>query len=142
MVVMHAQAAAADVTLTVAVAENVPQIVRLDPPKVGWAIASLVGNALRYVRHDSRRTRGSITVAVSYEPAESNLVVQISDDGPGIAPHTVNRLFNHDDPHGPSGLGLLLVHDIVVAHGGAVEVRSPVETLERGTSIRFTIPNR
>jgi signal transduction histidine kinase len=49
-------------------------------------------------------------------------------------------LFNHDDPHGPSGLGLLLVHDIVVAHGGTVEVRSPVEPSGNGTAIRVTIP--
>jgi signal transduction histidine kinase len=140
LIVMHAQAAAADATLTVSVADSVPQIVRLDPAKVGWAIVSLVGNALRYVRHGSRRIHGVITVAVTYEPADLALVIEVRDNGPGIAAATVSRLFNHDDPHAPSGLGLLLVHDIVVAHGGAVEVRSSVEAVEHGTSIRLTIP--
>ena len=143
MVVMHAQAAAIDVSLTVSVAENVPHVVRLDPAKVGWAIISLVGNALRYVRHGSRRTSGgAITVTVTYDSAESAVVIEVQDDGPGIVPATASRLFNHDDPHGPSGLGLLLVHDIVVAHGGAIELTSSMEPAANGTSIRLTIPNR
>lgn len=143
MVVMHAQATAIDVSLTASVADNVPYVVRLDPAKVGWAIISLVGNALRYVRHGSRRTPGgAVTVAVTYDPAESAVAIEVRDDGPGIVPATASRLFNHDDPHGPSGLGLLLVHDIVVAHGGAIKVRSSIEPIGNGTSIRFTIPNR
>ncbi len=141
LVVMHAQAAAADVSLTVSVAANVPPIVRLEAAKVGWVIVNLVGNALRYVRHASRRTReGAITVAVTYEPAECAVVIEVRDDGPGIPPATVSRLFNCDDPHGPSGLGLLLVQDIVTAHGGVVEVHSSMHSENHGTSLRLTIP--
>jgi signal transduction histidine kinase len=87
MVVMHAQAAASDVSLTVSVAAEVPDVVRLDPDKVGWAIINLVGNALRYVRHGSRRTpRGAISVDVTYDPAEFAVVIEVRDDGPGILP--------------------------------------------------------
>ena len=141
MVVMRSQAAAIDVSLTVSIADDVPGVVRLDPGKIGWSITSLVGNALRYVRRGSRHAPGgAIAVAVSYDRALPALVIEVRDDGPGIVPATASRLFNHDDPHGPSGLGLLLVHDIVVAHGGTVEVRSPVEPTANGTSIRITVP--
>jgi signal transduction histidine kinase len=141
MVVMRSQAAAIDVSLTVSVADDVPGVLRLDPGKIGWAITSLVGNALRYVRRGSRHTPGgTIAVAVTYDRAQPAIVIEVRDDGPGIVPATASRLFNHDDPHGPSGLGLLLVYDIVVAHGGTVEVRSPVEPTANGTSIRITLP--
>jgi signal transduction histidine kinase len=140
---MHAQAAALDVSLTVSIAENVPPLVQLDSAKVGWAVVNLVGNALRYVRPGSRvKPGGSITVGVTYEPVHSTLVIEVRDDGPGIIQATVNRLFSHDNSPGPSGLGLLLVHDIVVAHGGAVEVESSMGPGEHGTSIRLTIPDR
>jgi two-component system OmpR family sensor kinase len=141
MVVMRSQAAAIDVSLTLSIADDVPGVVRLDPGKIGWAITSLVGNALRYVRRGSRHSPGgAIAVAVSYNRAHPAIVVEVRDDGPGIVAETASRLFNHEDPHGPSGLGLLLVHDIVVAHGGTVEVRSPVEPSGNGTAIRVTIP--
>jgi signal transduction histidine kinase len=142
LVVMQAQAAATDVSLTVSVAEDVPQTVRLDPTKIGWAVVNLVGNALRYVRHGPRARGGALTVAVTYEPAAAALVIEVRDNGPGIAPATVSRLFEHDDPQGPSGLGLLLVHDIVVAHGGSVEVRSSRDFADHGTAIRLTVPDR
>ena len=142
MGVMHAQAAAVDVSVTVSVAENVPAVVRLDPAKIGWALTSLVGNALRYIKHGSRRRPGgAISVTVTYDAAAPAVAIEVRDDGPGIVPATVSRLFNHDDPHGPSGLGLLLVHDIVVAHGGTVDVRSSLGPVESGTAIRLTIPN-
>jgi two-component system OmpR family sensor kinase len=138
---MQSQSAAADVALTVSIAENVPPVVTLDPEKVGWAVVALIGNALRYVRHGSRqRVSGTIAVHVSYDTAASMLAVEVRDNGPGMVLATVSRLFNHDDPHGPSGLGLLLVHDIVEAHGGSMEVHSSTGTPGSGTSIRFTIP--
>ena len=38
------------------------------------------------------------------------------------------------------GLGLLLVDDIVVAHGGSVDVHSSIGPEDNGTTIRLTIP--
>jgi two-component system OmpR family sensor kinase len=141
MVVMQAQAVAADVSLKVSIADDVPRLIRLDPAKIGWAIVNLVGNALRYLSHRSRRTPGAaISVVVTYESGEV-VVIEVRDNGPGIPAATVSRLFNHDDQHGPSSLGLLLVHDIVVAHGGEVEVRSSMEPAGHGTSVRLIIPN-
>jgi signal transduction histidine kinase len=140
LVVMRAQAAAVDVSLTAVIADNVPDVVQLDPEKVGWAITTLIGNALRYVRHGSRQQSGAIAVSVTNDTAHSSVIVEVRDDGPGIVPAAVRRLFNVDDPHGPSGLGLLLVYDIVVAHGGSVEVTSSTGLKDSGTTIRFSIP--
>jgi signal transduction histidine kinase len=142
MVVMQAQAVAADVSLKVSITDDVPHVVHLDPAKIGWSIVSLVGNALRYLSNRSRRTpNAAINVVVTYESGEA-VVVEVRDNGPGIPAATVSRLFNRDDLQGPSGLGLLLVHDIVVAHGGSLEVRSSMDPAKHGTSIRLALPNR
>jgi two-component system OmpR family sensor kinase len=143
MVVMHSQAAATDVSLKVTIDANVPDTVMLDGAKVAWAAVNLVGNALRYLRHTGRyATRGAIEVSVTYDTTASSLAIDVRDNGPGIAPGVASRLFNHEDPQGPSGLGLLLVDDIATAHGGSVEIRSSTDPESHGTTIRLTIRTR
>jgi signal transduction histidine kinase len=107
------------------------------------AVTALVGNALRYLAHGTRqRPRGSITVMACYDAKQSQVVLDVRDDGPGIVEEIAGRLFMHDDPRGPGGLALLLVHDILTAHGGGATVRSSTRPGESGTIISLTIPCR
>lgn len=141
MTVMQAQAAAANVSLTVSLAPDLPAALNVDAEKLGWAMTTLVGNAIRYLGHATRqRPGGSIVVVARYDAAIPAVVIEVRDNGPGIVEATVSRLFNHDDPRGPSGLALLLVHDIVEAHGGHVDVRSSTAPEHSGTTIRLTVP--
>jgi K+-sensing histidine kinase KdpD len=39
-----------------------------------------------------------------------------------------------------AGLALLLMSDICVAHGGTMDVRSSIEAVEHGTTVRLTFP--
>ena len=84
--VISSQAASVDVTLSVEVADEVPAVVRLDSEKVAWAVTTLVGNALRYLRAGSRRKPGAIGVTTTYERASSEVVIEVKDNGPGILP--------------------------------------------------------
>jgi signal transduction histidine kinase len=140
--VISSQAAAADVTLRVVVADDVPGVVHVDSEKLAWAVTTLVGNALRYVRSGSRRMPGGrITVRALFDPTSSQVTIEVQDDGPGIPADTVTRLFRRDGLNvRGAGLALLLMSDICVAHGGTIGVRSSIETVEHGTTVRLTFP--
>jgi signal transduction histidine kinase len=67
------------------------------------------------------------------------ILITVSDDGPGIRPEVVDRIFSPfftTKPQG-SGLGLAIVRKIVDAHDGRIDVSAPVEG---GTRFRVTLP--
>jgi len=138
--VLRSQATAAGVTLRVAVAHEVPAVVKLDAHKVAWAVTTLVGNALRYMQTGSRRiSGGAIDVRAGFDRASAELTIEVQDDGPGIPADTVARLFKRDSLNvRGAGLALLLMSDICVAHGGTIEVRSSIEVPGHGTVVRLT----
>jgi signal transduction histidine kinase len=142
LAIVSSQAEAAGVSLSVEVADNVPALVNLDSEKVAWAVTTLVGNALRYVHTPSRRLGGrAIHVRASFDEASSEVTIEIRDDGPGIPEATVRRLFVRDAMNvRGSGLALLLVRDIVIAHGGHVDLSSSTAPVDHGTTIRLTFP--
>lgn len=142
--VMASQAAAAGIALVVVIADAVPAAVHLDAEKAAWAVTTLVGNALRYVRTGSPRVSGgAIRVHVGFELIDSTLTIDVQDDGPGIPADTVTRLFKRDGLNvRGAGLSLLMISDVCVAHGGAVEVRSATGASDHGTTIRMTFPAR
>jgi signal transduction histidine kinase len=67
------------------------------------------------------------------------IVIEIADNGPGVAPEITDRIFNPfftTKPQG-SGLGLAIVRKIVDAHDGRIDVTS---SPEHGTCFRVTLP--
>ncbi len=98
--------------------------VLVDPIKVRWVIASLVGNALRFAQ---RR----VILALRNDGATATLTV--NDDGPGIAPAVAARVFDREGP-GPT---LYLVREIVEAHGGRIAL---VEGEAGGTRFDVRLP--
>ena len=142
MDVMRRQAEAIDGSLTLTIGESVPSVLFLDAEKLAWAVTSLVGNALRYIRPGTRRMPGgAIVVQMTYEASKHEVVISVQDDGPGIPADRVAHLFDRNGrPQG--GLALLLVHDIVVAHGGRCEVESRTAAFDHGTTVRLTFPVR
>ncbi len=144
LAVILSQAEALGVTLTVEVADDVPAVVHLDCEKVAWAVTTLIGNALRYVQVPSRRLGGkAVHVRASFDCISSNATIEVSDDGPGIPADTVTRLFLRDGLNvRGSGLALLLIRDILLAHGGTVDLQSSTDPVAHGTAIRLTFPTR
>ena len=92
------------------------------PPVRGAAVAlrrvvdALVDNALRHA---------SSNVAVRLRPVDTYVVLDVSDDGPGMDPTVAHRIFDRFARHPSSpgfGLGLALVSEVVHRHGGTVGV--------------------
>jgi hypothetical protein len=109
------------------------------------AIDSLVlDGGARTVRSGSRRMPGgTIHVGAGFDPARSQLTIEVQDDGPGIPADTVARLFKRDGLNvRGAGLALLMISDICAAHGGAVDLRSKTDAAEHGTAVRLSFPAR
>jgi two-component system, OmpR family, sensor kinase len=94
-----------------------------DAHRLRQVVDNLVGNALT---HTPDGTAVSVTVAVEGDRA----VLTVHDDGPGIRPEDLDRIFEpffRSDPSraratGGAGLGLAIVSAIVAAHGGTVAI--------------------
>jgi signal transduction histidine kinase len=144
MEVLDAQATSLDVDLRIESASAVPKDAHLDPEKIAWAVMTLVGNAMRYVRRGTRRLPGgSIKVKLGFVADTGDLLITVEDDGPGIPAEKLPWLFRRaaGTAHA-AGLGLMLVHDVIAAHGGTIEVESTTSVIEHGTKITVRLPVR
>jgi signal transduction histidine kinase len=97
-----------------------------DPGRIGQVISNIVGNALTH-------GAGNAPVQLSLAQQGESVVLAVSNRGPTIPAEQVQHLFepfwqapgNGEVPRrGGLGLGLFIVHEIVRAHGGAIDVRS------------------
>ena len=130
-----------DVSLDIIVDPHVPQVLSLDGEKIAWATSVLVGNALRYVRHGSQvMPGGSIAIRATYNSAAQAVIIEVQDDGSGIPADKLPFLFRGPDDRSKTGLGLVMVREVVSAHAGHVEIESSTDPFRHGTKIRLTVP--
>src|SRR6185437_16857778 len=97
---------------------------------------------MRYVRCGTRQMPGgSISVTASRDAARGELRVVVEDDGPGIPAGVEANLFRRA-PGAPftTGLALKVVHDVVEAHGGSMELTSSTAEDDHGTTVELRIP--
>lgn len=135
------QAKEQQIELRVETLGAVPRLA-VDPEKLGWGVATLVGNALRYVRRGSAvRAGGSVLVHIEHDESTKEVAIAVQDDGPGIPKEKLPYLFERRSGAAHvEGLALSLVRDIVAAHGGRIEVESQTGVEEHGTSITLRLP--
>ncbi|HMN04755.1 MAG TPA: ATP-binding protein [Flavobacteriales bacterium] len=112
--------------------------VNADRDRMVQVLSNLVGNAIHYGKEGGTCTVGAFDLG-------GQVLVEVADDGPGIAAEHLPRLFerfyrvgqSRARHEGGSGLGLAIVKHIVEAHGGTITVRS---TVGAGTTFGFTLP--
>jgi len=113
-------------------------ILDADPTRIVQMVSNLLNNAAKYMRNGG-------TIRVVTEVEGELAVVRVRDEGIGIAPDVLSRVF---DPYvqvgvGPLhtqglGIGLALVKSIAEGHEGTAEARS--DGLEHGSEFIIRLP--
>lgn len=95
--------------------------VKGDPGELGQVLMNLVANAAQAMAESTTRR-----LRLSVERQEGGVLLNVEDSGPGIDPEIRSRLFDPfftTKPVGQgTGLGLSLCREIVLRHGGRIEV--------------------
>ena len=118
-----------------------PVYVFADKNKIYQVIVNILSNATKYGKIDGQ------VIASVYKMEDQKILIEISDDGTGIAEEHLPRLFERfyrtDDARareiGGTGLGLAICKHIVEAHGETIHVRSAVNV---GTTLGFTLASK
>ncbi|MCB2192455.1 MAG: HAMP domain-containing protein [Deltaproteobacteria bacterium] len=109
-----------------------------DARQVEQAVLNLLDNAIKYTGKDGK-------VTLTMEEKDGQVVISVSDTGPGIATEFQPRLFerfyrvdtNRSRELGGTGLGLAIVKHIAQVHHGRVEV---VSAPGQGSTFRLILP--
>jgi two-component system phosphate regulon sensor histidine kinase PhoR len=113
-------------------------VLHADPKQISDALINLLDNAVKYTEENG-------TIELMVRRAGSSVTMEVRDDGAGIAPDQLSRIFerfyridkSRSREMGGTGLGLAIVKHAVENHGGNVSVRSD---LGRGTTFTINLP--
>jgi signal transduction histidine kinase len=110
-------------------------VVRADPLRVFQLVGNVVGNAIKFTP-----PRGSVTLKA--QPDGKQVLIEVSDTGPGIRADQIPHLFDNfwqarSNDHRGVGLGLAIAKGVVEAHGGNIWAESAPGA---GSKFFFTLP--
>lgn len=138
LTMMRERAARAGVSLDDSVPFDLPAL-SADPRRVRQILLNLLSNAIKFTK-----PHGRVEVAAALDP-ENRIVLQVKDNGIGIAPADIERVLqpfgqvrhSASRTHEGTGLGLALVKSLTELHGGTVAIDS---TLGLGTTVTVRFP--
>jgi signal transduction histidine kinase len=110
-------------------------VARFDEARLARALHNLARNAV-----EAMAGRGG-RLTISAKMAGSDLVIRVSDTGPGIPKEVEGRLFQSfvtAGKKGGTGLGLAIVKKIAEEHGGSISVSST----DRGATFELVLPQQ
>jgi signal transduction histidine kinase len=115
--------------------EQLPTAVPYDPIRLTQVFQNLIGNAIKY------RGERQPEVRVSSTQRGSEVVFMVKDNGIGIAPEYIDKIFGifqrlHGKEYEGTGIGLAMVKKIVERYGGKIWVES---TPGVGSTFSFTV---
>ncbi|MCF8358970.1 MAG: HAMP domain-containing histidine kinase [Prolixibacteraceae bacterium] len=112
--------------------------IEIDKIKIKQALENLISNAIKY-------SQSNTTIKVEILRENNTVITIVSDQGQGIAPHELEKLFQPFQKTSSkvtgneksTGLGLSITKKIITSHGGKIMVRSE---LGKGSDFVFTLP--
>jgi signal transduction histidine kinase len=117
--------------------------VSADPDRLAQLLANLIENAITFAR---TRVVVGIFAGDAAPGYDGQHVITVEDDGPGIAPGDLERVFErfYQADRGPtrqagSGLGLAIVAELAAAMGGSIRADSPV-SVDGGSRFVLVLP--
>lgn len=132
----QADARAHDTRLRFELLEDIPEIF-VHRVQITQVLLNLIRNALESLAHDATGTREIVVRCRRAETGECEITV--CDNGPGVSPQILDRIFDpfrSTKPNG-TGLGLPMSRTIAQAHGGAVQYQA---VAPRGACFTLTLP--
>ncbi|MES2514318.1 MAG: ATP-binding protein [Bacteroidota bacterium] len=108
-------------------------LIKGDKEKLNIALLNILVNAVEA----SNEKGGLLTISASAN--QDNIYMIISDNGKGIPPQDLNKLFEpfFTSKQGGTGLGLTATHTIISKHDGSIKVTSEIN---KGTTFFITLP--
>lgn len=130
---LHPEFEAKDINLLTELSTD-PLMVRMDKQMLRVALSHLLRNGL-----EASLTGGTVLVGTSLE--HDAAILTIKDTGKGMAPEVVSKVFIpfYTTKIGGTGLGMVLVHQIVDEHRGTIHLDSE---LGKGTMVTIKLPLR
>lgn len=128
------------VELSCEIDPNLPSVF-CDPEKAGRVVTNLVANAIKFTDDGD----GCVSIQIRHLDGTGDVEISVSDNGPGINPDDLQRMFERFKQLGTStqsstkgfGLGLNIARELVELNFGTISVESEVDV---GTTFRFTVP--
>jgi signal transduction histidine kinase len=132
----HSQMNKENIEVATNLAEDIPAV-QGDVSQLQQAFLNVVLNAEYFMYKSHRGGHLSLSSVL----ADGKVVVLIGDDGPGIPPEKLNRVFDPfyttKDVGEGTGLGLSICHGIIREHGGEINVES---SLGKGATFIIELP--
>jgi signal transduction histidine kinase len=114
-------------------------VVRMDRGAAGRMMINLISNALEACSRDKGKLSHTVTVRADFfDPL--HFMVEVEDDGIGMDDSTCEKIFSQffsTKGTDGTGLGLMVVHEIVNEHGGRIELLSAPG---KGSTFRIILP--
>jgi signal transduction histidine kinase len=110
-------------------------VLRIVPQRLTRVFHNFISNAA-----DAMNQNGGGTVKIRFEQGKDEVTTELWDDGPGIAPEIMDRLFQAFATYGKAngtGLGLSICKKIVQDHNGRIYARN---AKDRGAIFGFALP--
>jgi two-component system sensor histidine kinase HydH len=113
---------------------------RGDPEKLRRVLINLIANALDAFE-ESRTPKPALRLTAGEDLAGREVWLRVRDNGPGIEPEKLARIFSpfYTSKASGTGLGLAISKKLIDAHGGSIEATS---TPGQGSEFLLTLPKR
>ena len=122
------------IVINMEIQKELPPI-EVSPTEFQQVLLNLINNALDAMEEEG----GALSISARLE--EDNIVIEVSDDGPGIPEDNLSQIFDPfftTKPVGKgTGLGLSICYGIIKKLGGEISVRS---VIDKGSTFRVRIP--
>ena len=127
-----------NIEVVTALAAGLPQVLA-DAHQIKQVLLNLIINAEQAML--SSNGRGSLVVRTWHDADRETVVLEVSDDGPGVAPEMKHKIFDPffttKEVGKGTGLGLTVAYAIIQEHGGRIRVESPPQG---GASFAVDLP--
>ncbi|MBF0208551.1 MAG: PAS domain S-box protein [Oligoflexia bacterium] len=122
--------------------ESTDHTIEANLGKLQQVIMNIISNSKdALVGHESNQDKRIVIRSVDKVDNNESLLIEISDNGPGISQEHIPKIFDPffttKDSKKGTGLGLAICHNIITTYGGNIEIESEVGI---GTTTRIILP--